>query len=101
MAIIADVLYVADIDLVRKFDRRTGKPLGSVYIDNAQFLNDMATAPDGDVYVTDTGINPDFSPAGGDAIYTIQADDVVATYAKGKELGQNVVLRRGDVIVVP
>lgn len=57
MALKGDTLFVADIDAVRMFDRRTGAPLGSVDLRarKATFLNDVAVGPDG-VYITDTGI---------------------------------------------
>ncbi len=48
-------LYVADITKVRRFDKTTGKLLGSVDFSslNAKFLNDIAT--DGDrIYISDT-----------------------------------------------
>ena len=56
MALYGDTLFVADIDALRMFDRRTGKSLGAVVVaPKAQFLNDVAVGPDG-VYITDTGI---------------------------------------------
>jgi len=57
MAIKGDTLFVADIDAVRLFNRRTGASLGSVDLraQKATFLNDVVVGPDG-VYVTDTGI---------------------------------------------
>jgi len=60
MALRGDTLYVADIDAVRMFNRRTGAALGSVDLRGfkATFLNDVAVGPDG-VYVTDTGIQFD------------------------------------------
>jgi len=50
-----DKLYVADIAAVRIFDRRTGAPRGSVDIPDAVRLNDLAVAPDGTIYVSDSG----------------------------------------------
>jgi sugar lactone lactonase YvrE len=57
MALKGDTLFVADIDAVRMFNRRTGASLGSVDLraQRATFLNDVATGPDG-IYITDTGI---------------------------------------------
>src|SRR5574341_180780 len=85
MAIVGDTLYVADITAVRMFDRTTGQPKGSVNIPGATFLNDAAAGPDGSVYVTDTGVNPDFSPNGTDAIYRIK-DGTLSTVAKNTSL---------------
>jgi len=57
LALRGDTLYVADIDMLRMFHRRTGEYLGAVSLreQNATFLNDVAAAPDG-IYITDTGI---------------------------------------------
>jgi sugar lactone lactonase YvrE len=66
MALRGDTLFVADIDMLRMFNRRTGAPIGlgavSLREQNATFLNDVALGPDG-IYVTDTGIL--FDAAGG------------------------------------
>lgn len=48
------VLYAADIDTVVGFDIKSGKEVSRVKIDGAVFLNDLATAPDGTVYVSDS-----------------------------------------------
>jgi sugar lactone lactonase YvrE len=59
MAITGDTLWVADIDAVRGFDRRTGAPLASVDLKGrARFLNDIAAGPDA-IYITDSGFGPD------------------------------------------
>jgi DNA-binding beta-propeller fold protein YncE len=89
MAILGDALYVADITVVRKFDRRSGAPLGEIAIDGASFLNDIAT--DGRrLYVSDTGIvsgpGNTFFDSGSDAIWTI-VNDRPEKLAAGKELG--------------
>ena len=57
MAIVGDTLWVADIDVVRGFQRYTGQPVATVEVPNAVFLNDIAADPSsGALYVTDTGI---------------------------------------------
>jgi hypothetical protein len=56
MAIVADTLWVADIDAVRGFNRKTGAPVASIAVPGAKFLNDVTAGPDG-IYVTDTGIH--------------------------------------------
>ncbi len=65
MAIRGDTLYVADIDEVRRFDRTTGGPLGTLLTRRGAFLNDIGTGPDGNLSVTDTGLRPDFSAGPG------------------------------------
>ena len=60
MALRGDTLFVADIDMLRMFDRRTGDVLGAVSLreQSATFLNDVAVGPDG-IYISDTGIRFD------------------------------------------
>lgn len=53
-AVTGDELWVSDIITVRIFDRVSGEPLGDVPIDGASFLNDVAAAPDGAVWVSDS-----------------------------------------------
>jgi len=76
MAILGDDLYVADLSVVRKFDRKNGKPKGEVAIPGSTFLNDVAS--DGKaIYVSDTGMkagNNGFEPTGTDAIWKIVGD---------------------------
>lgn len=52
-----DRLYVADTNSVRMFDRATGASVGAVEVPGSVRLNDLAVAPDGTVYVTDSGSN--------------------------------------------
>jgi sugar lactone lactonase YvrE len=53
-----DTLWVADIDAVRSFNKRTGAPIATIDLraQKATFLNDIAVGGDGAIYVTDTGI---------------------------------------------
>ena len=78
MAIAGDTLWVADIDAVRGFNRRTGAPLATVNVKGAKFLNDMTVGPDGALYLTDSGLGPDpktgLGHTGPDRIYRIGAD---------------------------
>jgi sugar lactone lactonase YvrE len=90
MAFMDDKLFVADIDTVRIFDRKTGAPAGEVKVPGATFLNDMTAAPDGThVLVSDTGVKKGGSePSGTDAVYSIDKNKKLTTIAKGKDLGQ-------------
>lgn len=83
------VLYVADISIVRLFDLKTGLPKGEIAVPGATFLNDLAVAKDGRVFVSDSGVKTGasgFEPTGTDAVYVIEKGKP-KTIAKGKELG--------------
>jgi sugar lactone lactonase YvrE len=56
LAVVGDTLWVADIDQVRAFNSKTGAPVATVSVPGAIFLNDIAAAPDGSLYVTDTAV---------------------------------------------
>lgn len=86
LAITGGVLYVADIDTVRKFDAKTGAPKGDIPIQGATFLNDIAVGSDGKIYVSDSGIDTSFAPNGSEAIWVIEKDKP-KPLAKYKELG--------------
>jgi hypothetical protein len=87
MAIVGDALYVSDITAVRKFDRRSGAPLGEIALPGATFINDLAT--DGrSVYASDTGVRigpgTTFVDTGSDAIWKL-TDDRPEKLASGRE----------------
>tara|TARA_Y100001934_G_scaffold62845_1_gene78034 strand:+ start:1738 stop:2634 length:897 start_codon:yes stop_codon:yes gene_type:complete len=48
-----DMLWVSDIDCIVGISISKAKIVKTVQIENAQFLNDVATGPDGTVYVSD------------------------------------------------
>jgi sugar lactone lactonase YvrE len=102
-ALHAGLLYVADIDTVRVFDRKTGEPKGEVAIKGATFLNDVAAGPDGMIYVTDSGLSPKFESTGTDAIYVIKPAKKPTAKAliKSKDLhGPNGILVTKDAVHV-
>ncbi len=80
-----DTLFVADIDVVRLFNRNTGQHLVDWPVRGATFLNDICVGSDGTVYVTDSGLKPDFSASGTDAVYRFERGRAVAI-ARGANL---------------
>ena len=92
MAIVADTLWVADIDAVRGFNRKTGAPIASVRVPGAQFLNDITVGPEG-LYVTDTGVlfgaDGKASHPGPDAVYRITGRTVSTAVKFDGEPGPN------------
>ena len=92
MAIQGDTLWVADIDILRGFDKRTGKFVAAVgfWSKNVAFLNDVVLGGDGALYLTDTGITFDESGAmkpsvGGPRVYRL-AGRTMTEEARGELL---------------
>jgi sugar lactone lactonase YvrE len=104
MAIGGETLYVADIDTLRMFDRATGSPKGEIAIAGATFLNDVATAPSGGVYLTDSGLKAGasgFEPSGSAAVYHVHADGNVEALLKDAALpAPNGVAFDGERVLV-
>ncbi|MGL5809616.1 MAG: SMP-30/gluconolactonase/LRE family protein, partial [Nocardioides sp.] len=108
LALSGGSLYVADIDVVHRFDRRTGSLIQTIGVPGAVFLNDVARAPGGGVFVSDTAfvLNADGTalvPGEGDAIYRIGRDGDLSTVAEGPELDSPnglTVDRRGRLLGV-
>lgn len=88
MAILGEVLYVADISKVRKFDRVSGKPLGAIEIPGATFINDLCADADGNLYASDSGIAAGFRPSGTDAVYKIVKGTELTPFARDVGLGR-------------
>ena len=93
LAIHGDTLWATDIDVLRAFDRWSGKPLGEIDLRpyHAVLLNDIAVGPDGTIYVTDTGIdmaNIGVIYVGGDKVFAIGANRSVKVVAHGNVLGR-------------
>jgi sugar lactone lactonase YvrE len=53
---VGGTLWVTDIDEVVSIDIATAKITARVNVDGAQFLNDLATGPDGTVYASDSNL---------------------------------------------
>jgi hypothetical protein len=66
-----DTLWVLDIDALRGFNTGTGAPVASIDLSPVHplFLNDVTIGPDGDFYITDTGVAK--THTGPDRIYHI------------------------------
>ncbi|MCA8951211.1 MAG: hypothetical protein KDE27_17015 [Planctomycetes bacterium] len=103
LALHGDTLWVADIDVVRAFDRAGGRRRGEVAIPGATDLWGCAAAPDGTIYVSDPGLDADLRPTGTDAIWRIRPGGTAAEpLIRGPELGQPTALvaRAAGVYVV-
>jgi hypothetical protein len=88
LAVAKGTLYVADISVVRTFDARTGAPRGDIAVPGSTFLGDLATGPDGKIYLTDVGPpQGEFDGSGTEAVYVIKGRRA-HVLAKGSDLGR-------------
>lgn len=91
MALQGDTLWVADIDALRGFHRRTGASLVTIEFGaEAKFLNDVVLSPDGTIYVTDTGIiigADGVTHPGPDRIFAVKGR-TISVAAEGDWLGR-------------
>ncbi len=72
------VLYTADSGHVRSFDLETGQPIRSIAVPDSGFLNGVAVADDGTIYVSET--RP------GELVYKITPDGTISVFARGEPL---------------
>lgn len=107
MAFAGEILWVADIDVLRAFDRHSGAPLGEVVIPGATFLNDVSAAPDGMVFCTDSGLDAAFAATGTDAVWQVPGErfppvEAPTALIRGVDLGQpnGIFARDASVYVV-
>jgi len=74
---VGNTLWVADIDEVVSIDIKKGQIKAHVKVDGAQFLNDLATAPDGTVYVSDSNLSRIYMVKDGKSSVFVEGADVV------------------------
>lgn len=90
MAMMGETLFVTDIDCVRMFDRTSGSYEGEICVPGATFLNDIAVGPNGELFVSDTGMKAGedgFEPSGSAAIHRMTPDGRQAPIILGEQLG--------------
>lgn len=93
MGLVGRTLFVADIDKLVAVDVDKGAVTARYAVAGAQFLNDVATSPEGDVYVSDTL---------GNAIYLLKKGAAaVQSFSKGPQLdGPNGLLVRDGKLLM-
>ncbi len=103
MALVGNSLYITDLNVVRVFDKNSKRSLGTIKIPDSSFLNDLATDNMGNVYVSDSGLKPDFSPSGTAAVYKINRLREITAVAKGEALAlpNGLSVANGELYVVP
>jgi DNA-binding beta-propeller fold protein YncE len=74
---VGGTLWVADIDEVVGVEIASGKIATRVKVDGSQFLNDLATAPDGTVYVSDSALSRIYAVKDGKSSVFVEGGDVV------------------------
>jgi hypothetical protein len=93
LAISGDTLWVADVDVARAFNKRTGALIANVSTQGkAMFLNGAAVGPDGAVYMTDTGVKAGpsgFAHPGPDQVFRITRAGATPVLSSPKLEGPN------------
>lgn len=74
---VGNTLWVADIDEVVGIDVASGKITSRVKIEGASFLNDLATAPDGTIYTSDSSGLKIYATKDGKSSVFVEGGDVV------------------------
>ena len=74
---VGGTLWVTDIDEVVAIDIATGRITAKVAVEGAQFLNDLATSPDGTVYAADSQLSRIYMVKDGKASVFVEGGDVV------------------------
>lgn len=77
MAVVGRTLYVVDRDGVVEIAIASGKTLSTIALPGARFANDVAAAPNGDLFVSDTELN---------RIYRLDAQRTVEVWLASERL---------------
>ena len=76
---VGGTLWAADIDEVVGIEIASGRITSRVKIDGATFLNDLATAPDGTIYVSDSMKARIYTVKDGKASIFVEGEDPIET----------------------
>jgi hypothetical protein len=104
LTIRGDTLAVADVGEVHLFDRRTGAPIRNISVPGLA-MNDVAYAPDGDLWITDTGPDRTSTPVDTskdvDAVWRVDRNGHVQAIARGLKLSRpdGLVIDGGGALV--
>ena len=91
MYITGDTLYVADLNGLHSFNTQTGEQLSYIDLSSFEpgFLNDVAVATNGNIYVTDTGQSRIYKITGGSASIAVDSlEDPPNGITRDPESGQ-------------
>jgi len=102
LALANGTLYVADITRVRTFDADSGAPTGEIEVPGSTYLNGLSAAPDGKVYLSDSGPpRGTLDARGTEAIYVLEGRE--AKRVSDGSLGRptSVTWTKSGVLVAP
>ncbi len=76
LALIDNILYVADIDQLVAINTENGEIISSETIEGATFLNDAGSTPNGDILITDSDLNTVFVKSGEETTVLFSSPDL-------------------------
>jgi hypothetical protein len=76
---VGGTLWVSDIDEVVGIEIASGRIASHVPVEGARFLNDLATAPDGTIYVSDSQAFRIYAVKDGKASVFVEGEDAIET----------------------
>jgi sugar lactone lactonase YvrE len=68
LAILRDTLFAADVDEIVAMDINSGRIIKKIPVPGGKMINDITSAPDGTLYITDTDANKIYHYSGGKVI---------------------------------